>query len=350
MGIISSHLSTKQFSNSYLLYGEQAYLRSYYKKALTYALTDPDDTLNYAYFEGKDTDPDEVAELVETMPFMAEHRVVVVENSGWLAKAGGSSESDEEEPAEEVKGAGKTARLQEAIKNMGEDVILILVEEKADKRSKLYKAMAAKGCVEEFPQYDNDDEPAKWIARRAKAEGSGMDANTAYYLVSEVGRDFMMLDNELMKLVAYTLDRGVITKADVDEVCSHQVSTKIFDMVNAMVAHKQEAALRLYYDLLTLREAPFHILALIERQYNQMLQVKDALNNNKGTGEICSGMGIQQWQAKRIIDSVRNVKVSTIRKYLEECCKADEAIKTGNLTDMMSVELLIVSCSKLQQK
>ena len=44
-------------------------------------------TMNYHYFEGKNTIPEKLIDLAETMPFLAERRVIVVENSGFFKSA-----------------------------------------------------------------------------------------------------------------------------------------------------------------------------------------------------------------------------------------------------------------------
>ncbi len=338
MGVVSNSLNSKEYKSAYLLYGSEGYLRNYYKKALKTALVNEGDNLNYSYFEGTGTNPNEVAELLQTMPFMAEYRVIIVENSGFCAKSSGSDSEDDE------KISGKLSLLIEGIKSIPDNVIIIFSEEKVDKRSKLFKAITAMGIAEEFEE-QTEDMLAKWLSNMAKAGGKRMDPATAYYLVSECGKDMLLLEQELNKLMAWCLERDNITQVDVDTVCTHQVNGKIFDMITAIAMHRQKEALALYYDLLTLRESPFHILTLLVRQYTQMLAVKDGLNKNESAVVIAGKLGIKDWLVKKIMDQVRRMNINDIKRNLEACAKADEDIKNGNLTDGLSVELLIVSCS-----
>lgn len=338
MSVVASSLSSKEYKNAYLLYGSEGYLRNYYKKALKVALVNEGDNLNYSYFEGTGTNPSEVAGLLSTMPFMAEHRVIIVENSGWMAKSSG------EEGEEKSSGDGKLSLVIESIKNIPEDVIIIFVEEKADKRSKLYKAITSKGVAEEFGE-QQDETLARWLINQAKAAGKSMDPATAMYLVSECGKDMFLLEKEIEKLMAWCLDRPGITREDVDTVCTHQVNNKIFDMVTAIAMHRQKEALAMYYDLLVLRESPFHILTLLVRQYTRMLAVKDAMLKKIPLASLAGRLEMQDWLVKKIGDQTRNISLKEIRRNLEACAKADEDIKSGNLTDSMSLELLIVGCS-----
>lgn len=340
MGIVANNISEHNFRPAYLLYGVEGYLRNYYKCALKNAMVNPGDNLNYSYFEGTGTNPIEVAQLLDTMPFLSDYRVIVVENSGWMAKVGGSDSESESSSS-----SGKLSAVIEAIKNAPDNIVIIFSEEKADKRSKLFKAIAQRGVTEEYPE-QTDDMLAKWLSNQAKAEGKRMDPNTAYYLVSECGKDMFLLENEMKKLLAWCLDKDAISVSDVDTVCTHQINGKIFDMITAIAMHRQKEALALYYDLLTLRESPFHILTLLVRQYTQMLAVKDGAMKNEPASVISSKIGSQDWLVKKMIDQTRRMNIEDIKKNLAACAKADEDIKNGNLNDNMSVELLIIGCSE----
>ena len=82
MKTIDEDIKSGQFKKIYLLYGDEAYLKKQYKDKLKKALVQPDDTMNFTAYEGKDTNPKEVIDLSETLPFFAERRVILIENSG----------------------------------------------------------------------------------------------------------------------------------------------------------------------------------------------------------------------------------------------------------------------------
>ena len=80
-------LKSGDFKKIYLLYGQEAYLRKQYKDKLKEAMIG-DDTMNFSYYEGKDFTVGEVIDQAETMPFFADRRLILIENSG-LFKSGG---------------------------------------------------------------------------------------------------------------------------------------------------------------------------------------------------------------------------------------------------------------------
>ena len=69
--------------------------------------------------------------------------------------------------------------------------------------------------------------------------------------------------------------RKEVTMQDVDDICTTQITNKIFEMVEAVAEKQQKKALDYYYDLLALKEPPMRILYLLTRQFKLLLQVKD---------------------------------------------------------------------------
>ena len=83
MKSLNEDIKNGQWKPVYLLYGEEAYLKKQYKDRMTKAILPDGDTVNYAYYEGKGINPGELIDLAETMPFFAERRLIVMENSGF---------------------------------------------------------------------------------------------------------------------------------------------------------------------------------------------------------------------------------------------------------------------------
>ena len=343
-------------------------MRIHNKNALRNALIDPEDNLNYAYFQGKDVNMSEVVDLINTMPFLSERRVVLCENTGWLEKVGKGGDDDSAEADSEASGgrtedsttsgdnaaggtsgsksadSGSFKMLTDALGTISEDVVFVLCEEKVDKRSKLYKFMQKNARCEEFSN-KTPEELMSWIAGYLNKAGKKIRPDAAAYLVSEVGNDMTLLSLELEKLIAYGLDREEVTMDDIDTMCTHRINDRIFDMITAISDHRQKEALSLYYDLVNLRESPFHILALLIRQYNNLLAVREGVDNGYSYIKISEGTHIQDWLVKKMIPVVRRMTYKQIVNALSECVSADEGIKTGNITDTLAIELLIINLS-----
>ena len=253
MKSLNEDIRSGQFKNVYLLYGEEAYLKKQYKDRMTKAMLPDGDTMNYAYYEGKGINPSELIDLAETLPFFAERRLIVVENSNFFKNA--------------------APELADYMKTIPETTCFLFVENEVDKRGKLYKTVKEKGRIVEMGRQD-EKTLLYWIAGNVRKEGRQIKESTARYLVSKTGTDMENLEKELEKLFSYTLGKDEITAADIDDICTTQITNKIFDMIEAVAAKRQKQALDYYYDLLALKEPPMRILYLLSRQFKLLLEVK----------------------------------------------------------------------------
>ena len=317
-------LKQQNFKNIYLLCGEEAYLRNQYKKKLRDALVMDGDTMNYSYYEGKDINPRAVIDMAETLPFFADRRVLMVENSGFFKN--------------------KCEELADYVSVIPESTCFIFVETEIDKRSRIYKEVKKYGRVVEFG-IQKDDVLIKWILGMLKKEGKNITKETLQTFLTKTGSDMQLIKNELDKLVSYTEGRDVITTADVEHVCITQTTNKIFDMINAVAEGNQKKALELYEDLLSLKEPPMRILFLIARQFNQLYQLKLLAKEGMPSSEIAKQAGIMPFAMKKYQAQAKSFSEEELRTAVEECVASEEAVKTGMMNDRLSVELLIIKYS-----
>lgn len=324
MKSLNEDIKLGQFKQIYLLYGEEAYLKKQYKDKLTKAILPDGDTVNYAYYEGKGINPAELIDLAETMPFFAERRLIVIENSGFFKSA--------------------TPELADYMKNMPDTVCFLFVENEVDKRGKMYKAAKDKGRIVEMGRQD-EKTLLYWIAGNVKREGRQIKESTARYLVSKTGTDMENLEKEMEKLFSYTLGRNEITVQDIDDICTTQITNKIFEMVEAVAVKQQKKALDYYYDLLALKEPPMRILYLLARQFKLLLEVKDLCGKGYEKSQIAKTVGLHPFVAGKYIQQCRTFSREELRSIMEEAVNTEEMVKTGRLNDVMSVELFIVKYS-----
>jgi len=323
---LNADLKSGQFKQVYLLYGEEGYLKKQYKDRFIKAMLPDGDTMNYAYYEGKNTDVKEVIDLAETLPFFAERRLIVFENTGFFKTAAG-------------------ADLADYVKEMPETTYFVFVENEVDKRNKLYKAVNSKGYVVELSTQD-EGTLKRWVFNLARRENKEMSEAVITYFIGKVGTDMEKIQRELEKVICYAIDRNTLTKEDVDAVCVTQLSNHIFEMVDAVAAGNQKRALDLYYELLALKEPAMRILYMLARQYRILFHVKALANQGYGRKEIASKAGIHPFVAGKNIEQSRRFKMKELRGVMEEAAQLEQDVKTGLLTDTLAVELFIVKQSE----
>ena len=295
---IQEDIKTGNFKQAYLLYGEEAYLKQQYKHKLVQALNPEDDTMNFNHYEGRNIDVKELIDLCETMPFFADRRVVLLEDTGFFKN--------------------KCDELADYMKELPDYLCLIFVE--------------------------NEDEKTlmRWAAGLLKKEGKMITQRDMELLLTMTGVDMGNLRMELEKIISYTGDRDVVTGEDIQQVCTTQTQNKIFDMVRAVTEKNQKRALDLYYDLLTLKEPPMRILFLLAKQFRQLLLVIEYAEEGIPQPVMASRLGVPSFVVKNIAVCARSYRISELRQAVTDFVDAEEAVKTGRLQDVLSVELLIV--------
>lgn len=324
MKTIDNDIKMGQLKNVYLLYGTEDYLKRQYRDKLKHALVEPDDTMNFSAYEGKDINPKELIDLSETLPFFKEKRMILVENSGFFKNS-----CDD---------------LTEYMSQVPESTCFVFVEEEVDKRSKLFKAASRAGSAVEF-ETPKEDMLIRWILGRIQREGKKITQSVMQLFLSKTGSDMENIDKELEKLICYTLDKTEISAADVEAICTGQTENKIFEMIDAISARNQKKALDLYYDLLALKEAPMRILFLIARQFQNLLLIKSMSAKGYPAVSIAKTAGMPSFAVQKNLRQAGAFKINQLKEAIEDCGQAEEDVKTGRMADQLAVELLIVKYS-----
>lgn len=325
MKIIDEDIRKNEFKNIYLLYGEETYLKRQYKEKLIHALVPEGDTMNFSSYEGKEINPKELIDLAETLPFFADRRVILVEDSGFFKNS-----------CEEL-----TSYLPE----ISQTTCFLFVESQVDKRSKMYKQVKKSGRSVCFDR-QGEDVLMRWVGTRLKKEGKTMTKAAYRQFITKTGNDMENIDKELEKLICYCLEKDSIGVEEVEAVCVEQTTNKIFDMVNSISQKQQKQALDLYYDLLTLKEPPMRILFLILRQFQKLMLIKELTGQGADNRTIASKAGMPEFAVRKNQAMAGNFRMEQLRAAIEDGIELEESVKTGRMNDRMAVEVLIVKYSK----
>ena len=324
MKSLNEDIKTGNFKQMYLLYGEESYLKRIYKEKLRNALVEKDDTMNYNYFAGKGISIQEVVSISETMPFFAERRLIIIENSGFFKSAN---------------------ELGDYMKQIPETSYFVFVEDEVDKRNKLYKTVKDKGRIVEMTRQDSRT-ITNWILSKLRQENKNITKSAIELFLTMVGDDMEQLEKELEKLICYCIDKDAITAEDVEAVCTVTITNKIFDMIAAIAEKRKVQALNLYYDLLSLKEPPMRILFLIVRQFNLLLQVKELKRLGRDNKDIAQKTSLPPFLIGKYSSQASKFTKEQLRTALQDCVDTEEAVKQGRLNDKIGVEMLIVKYSE----
>lgn len=325
MKTIKEDIKTGNYRRAYLLYGSEGYLKRLYRDKLKEGVLAGGDAMNFSYFEGKGIDEAEVVHIGQTLPFFADRRLILVENSGWFKGANGFADALGEFP---------------------ESTVIVFAEEEVDKRGRLYKAVKEHGYICEFKAMGERDLKL-WAAGLLKADGRRITDGTMAYFLEKVGTDMENIRTELEKLIAYTYGRDVVTPEDIDAVCTQQVTGRIFQMMDQIAMQNPKNALELYHDLLLLREKPMSILFLMLRQFNILMQVKQLSAEGMGSADLAAKVGIPPFAAGKYLSQAKAFSAKALREAVRFGVNTETQVKSGQINEQIAVELMLVQLSAL---
>ena len=224
-------------------------------------------------FDGEEHEAPEIIEGLQSLPFLAQRKLVVV-RSGGLNK----------QFAEEI---------EQIISSIGETTDVVMYEPQIDKRTAYFKVLKSRTEFEEF----NESEPqtlAKWLVEEAKNQGVMFNITDANYLVERVGTNQSLLANELDKLVVYNRE---ITRQSIDLLTEPTPQSKIFDLLDAAFGGHKARALELYEQQRAQKVEPQAILAMIAWQLQQIAVAKMA--GNRPITEVSRDSGMKQYPLRK---------------------------------------------------
>lgn len=328
MKVLKENIKSHNFMKCYLFYGNEEYLKNYYEKKFKNSILNLNEAMNFDIFESKDISVDSIISSANTLPFMADKRLVLVKNSELFQNA----RKDE------------TEKMKQYLNDIPESTCIVFIENEVDKRNKLYKAIQNIGHIVEFTA-PKENELVTWLQREFKNNNKSIETKVAIYMLRTVGMDMELLTNEAQKLIAYRYNDTIITKEDIDLICSKSLEAKIFDMLDAMGNKNANKVLEIYNNMIILKEAPIKILIMIIRQFRLLIQTKFLLSKGYSSNNIADRLNLRLFVVNGLINQSKNFSYQSLLEAFEECLDTDVSIKKGEVDAKTGVELLIIKYS-----
>lgn len=176
------------------------------------SLRDFDQTVVY----GRDVDMATVVSTVKRYPMMSPVHLVIVKEA-------------QDIPIQQWE------RLATYLQQPSPQGVLVLCyrHKKLDKRTAVYKAIAAAGVVYESPRIYDNQVPA-WIVKETQDHGHGITDKAAAMLAEYLGTDLGKITNELSKLYPLLPEQGVISEKLVEEQTGISKDYNVFELQKAI--------------------------------------------------------------------------------------------------------------------
>jgi DNA polymerase-3 subunit delta len=304
--------------------------------------------LNTSVLDGGSLAFGELRHVCDSIPFMADRRLVIVQ--GLLSRLSSGSRSRGASTDEEKEPAWKHAFVQDLVNYLpklppttrlffvesstlpASHPILKLAREEEKKR---------KGFARLFAQPRDRDLP-RWIQQRAQAGGGILSNEAVTLLAAMVGSDLRLLDQEIEKLLLYADGRQIST-ADVQALVSRARETSIFDLVDCVGRCEADRALRLLHRMLDEEAAPLYLLTMLARQIRILIQVSELREQGLSPKEMASRLKLHPYVVEKGLAQARNFTMGQLEAAYQRLVDSDWAIKTGQVEEVLALDLLVVA-------
>jgi len=300
--------------------------------------------LNFTRLDGRTARFEEIFTVATTMPFLAERRLVVVSNPLNLISNHSSNEQkkicaslDQVPPSTALVLLVEDHAKNKNIKGHWQSVWDILKE--SHWLLQWQKNTKQQVLVTEF-RLPVGGAMNAWIQEQAQAAGGAFSPGAAQVLAGYVGNNTRQAALEIEKLLAYANWERPVEPRDVERLTVVEREVSVFDMVDAMAMGNLQAAARLLQDLLE-QEDHFMVFGMIIRQFRQLVQAREILDEGGSTVQVQKEIGVPMFVAQNLERQARRFTMDELVEIYHRLLELDEGMKTSKMTPDLGMNLFI---------
>lgn len=329
---LEKELKAGKLNPIYLLYGEETFLLETCLKKIKTNFGERKAGINEIKLD--ETNISTILSDIETPAFGYEKKLIIARNTGLFKKEGRKKNGMNTELINKV-----ADYIKESYKMMEEAVVLVFVEEEAEKNA-LYKVIEQYGILCEFQEL----KPVQIIARLkaiCKAYQVQVEDATLKYLIECSGTNMQDLINETRKLIEYAGTNGTITKQAIDLLCIKKLESIIFDLTDNLGKKKVDKALEVLHGLLYQKEPIQKILITLYHHFQKLYIIKIAQRENKNIAESLKLKPNQIFLVSKYKAQADYFKEQELKKIVEELIDLDYHYKTGLIDLNIGLEAIL---------
>lgn len=320
----------------YILFGEDDFSLREALEEIKRGLGDPGLlSANTIVLDGQRMPLEQLMAACDAVPFLAPHRLVVVEGLlGTFEKGGGGQEQRQAIKPEARQG------LINYIKRKPATTVLILIDSKIKGNNPLLRDLSSIAKVKHFPLLGTG-KLQSWIRGRVNKQGGSISPDAVKMLAELVNGDLWVMATEIEKLLLFASGRRIET-SDIEHVVSYAQEASIFAMVDSVLSGQQAMAGRLLHQLLDRGATSSYLLAMITRQLRFIVQAKELALQQTSLLVIQSKLGLpSEYALNKTLVQANRYPTSQLRQVYGKLLETDLAIKTGKYSGELALDILI---------
>ncbi|MFP5518829.1 MAG: DNA polymerase III subunit delta [Bdellovibrionia bacterium] len=315
------------FKPLYFLFGEEPFLINQCVERFKYAvLTEGAVDFNFDLFYAADADVSSVRDAVETLPMMANRRLVILREAQEL--------SDKE-----------WAQLEPTFQQPVDSTVFVIAASKIDKRKKSIRLLMDVGDSVEFKKpYEN--QVPQWVKYIAQTLSLKISDEAIHLLHKLVGNHLTEIESELKKLADYVGDRKKIEVQDVAQAVSRSREENVFDFTKAIGENDRVKALEHLVHLLDQGQSEVGIVSLVARHLRILLSVNKGVEAGLSGAKLAHYAQVPPYFLENYVEQGRLWDTKKLEQTLVVLSDTDRALKSSPLSSHIWLENMVLkSCA-----
>lgn len=265
----------------------------------------------------EEAEASKITEAIQSLPFLVSNKLVILRQPS--------------------KNKNFTDVFPELTDTIPDNIEVLIVEPKPDKRSSYYKTLKSKSDYKEFQKLDNVG-LARWLAEEVKLSGGSIASADARLLVDRVGNNQLRLSSELSKLMTYSPH---ITKDTIVMLTTKSPQSTVFELVDAAMSGNHGQAIRLYEEQRVQKVEPQQIIGMLAWQLQILALIKTS--NGKSSAQIASDSRNNPYVISKSMKLAQNITYKQVETNIQKLLEIDIALKTTNVDPDLMVQGFIMS-------
>lgn len=218
---------------------------------------------------------------------------------------------------------------------ISDDVDLVLVEPKPDKRTSAYKTLQKAASVQEYrPWAERDSVKAeKWVGEQAKARGVALAPALVGLLVSRVGVDQWELAHALDKLSVLS----EVTEDIIRDVIEANPSENVFELFETALKGNR-ARTREMITTLSMTEESYQLFGLLSGQVFQLATLAAASESDN----VAKDISAHPFVLSKLKPYAKKEGIAGAFRIANAFAEADHAMKTSSIDPWLAIERAIL--------
>ncbi len=290
---------------------------------------------NYISFNMAVTMLKELASECESLPFMADKKVVVADDCAFLAK----SKTKYKYLTDDV-----PESLRDYVDHPNEvvDLYLLVYSDTLDEKNPIVDILKMRNAIKEVAI----PKPEEWMAYATKFLGAkriNIDNNALLELVSRSSGDYGVFANELEKYACFASPGDTIHLHDVESLTAPKIEENAYQISNALMKNDVARAMAIYKDLKTFGVEEVPLIGMIAGQIRFLEQVYFLDGKGLPAKMIADELKAKPFRVEMALRNLYRVPPGALERITEELYEADKAILTGKATPRFAFERFLAN-------